>query len=620
MRAYIAKLILGILCVLAVLPVAAAEKVTFEASSPLTVAVGEAFRVEFMLNANPDRDTFKAPSFEGFDVLAGPAVSTGSSMQIINGSVSKSVSYTITYVLLPQASGNVTVGSAEIVVDGTTYRTRALPIEIVNEGAAASSHREDEAQSREQIESSDAQKRIGKDDILLRAIVSKTTTYKNEPLRVSFKLYSRVPYVNIIPDAAPSFNGFWAQDLITDPNAVRGGRETYNGRVYDTQVVYDYLLYPQQTGTLTIDPVQMTGMAQVVVQSRRNADPFFGGGHEVYNVPRKVQSQRVTINVKPLPAAAPASFNGAVGNFTMESQLPSERIAANSGATFTVKISGTGNLTFVQAPKLSLPTSFEQYNVKTTESINAMTSGISGYRQFEYPFIARAEGSFEIEPIEFTYFDPQRMQYVTLQSKAMTLEVMPDEKGGGDAVVMQGRGMSKEEVKMLGQDIRFIKLGSAQLRASRSPFLFSGVYWSILVAILVLFGALYVVLRKQIRESRNVALVRGKRASKVAVQRFRLAKRYMEEHDRHAFYEEMLRALWGYMSDKFNIPVANLTKENVREELAKRNVAADDTQRFTDIITHCDEAQYSPSTSAQMSEVYSAGVDLISRIEAVIKR
>ena len=436
---------------------------------------------------------------------------------------------------------------------------------------------------------------------------------------MAFKLYTRVPYVNLVPESAPSFNGFWSQDL-SDPNGARVGRETYNGKVYETRVLYDYLLYPQQVGTLSIDPVEMTVVAQVVVQSR-NADPFFGSGREVFNVPRKVQSQRTSVSVKALPAGAPASFSGAVGNFTMDAQFPSERIAANSGATVTVKISGTGNLTFVQAPKLPLPTSFEQYNVKTTESINASSSGISGYRQFEYPFIARAEGTYDLEPVEFTFFDPQRMQYVTLKSKPLTLEITPDTRGGsGDAVVMQGRGMSKEEVKLLGQDIRFIKLGGAQLRSERVPFIFSAAYWILLVGVLVLFAMIYIALRRQIRESQNVALVRGKRANKVAVQRFRAAKRYMEEQNRHAFYEEMLRALWGYMSDKFNIPVANLTKENVREELHKRGVSSEDSQRFTAIITQCDEAQYSPVESARMGDVYSEGVNLISRIESVIKR
>lgn len=618
MRDFVAKISLTALFVLAIFSASAAEKVTFEANSPLTVAVGEAFRVEFALNAKPDGDTFKAPSFEGFDVLAGPAISQGSSVQIVNGSMTKSVSYTYTFVLLPQAAGNVTIGAAEVKVDGSSYRTRPLPIEIVNEGEGSRAQQQQGGSNRADDTQADAQSRIGKDDILLRAVVSRSSVYKNEPLHVAFKLYTRVPYVNIVPESAPSFNGFWSQDL-SDPNSARVGRETYAGKVYETRVLYDYLLYPQQVGSLTIDPVDMTVVAQVVVQSR-HADPFFGGGREVFNVPRKVQSQRATVQVKALPAGAPASFSGAVGNFTMNTQFPSERIAANSGATVTVKISGTGNLTFVQAPKLPLPTSFEQYNVKTTESINTLATGISGYRQFEYPFIARAEGTYDIEPIEFTYFDPQRVQYVTLKSKPLTLEITPDARGGGDAVVMQGRGMSKEEVKMLGQDIRFIKLGGAQLRSERVPFIFSAAYWILLLGVLALFTMIYVALRKQIRESQNVALVRGKRANKVAVQRFRAAKRYMEEQNRHAFYEEMLRALWGYMSDKFNIPVANLTKENVREELHKRGVSSEDSQRFTDIITRCDEAQYSPVESARMNDVYSEGVNLISRIESVIKR
>lgn len=219
------------------------------------------------------------------------------------------------------------------------------------------------------------------------------------------------------------------------------------------------------------------------MQNSRNMDPFFGGGPDIYNVPRKVATQRVTVNVKELPAGAPESFSGAVGNYTMEATLPETHLAANSAATYTVKISGTGNLTFVQAPKLTLPGSFEQYNVKTTESLKSSVAGTSGYRQFEYPFIARAEGTYDIEPVEFSYFSPERMQYVTLRSKALTLDITPDAKGGGDAaLVMQGRGMSKEEVKLLGQDIRFIKLGGAGLRPMRSPFLFSAAYWVLLGA------------------------------------------------------------------------------------------------------------------------------------------
>ncbi len=619
MRDFIAKITLTALSVLAIFSASAAGKVTFEASSPLTVAVGEPFRMEFALNAKPDEDSFTAPDFEGFDVIAGPAVSSGSSIQIVNGSMSKSVNYTITYVLLPQSAGNVTVGAAQVSVDGTAYRTNPLLIEIVDEGAAGGGRRQ-QTQAAERQPQADVQSRVAGDDILLRASVSRSSVYKGEPLRVVFKLYQRVDIIGFESAKFPSFNGFWAQELTAD-NPQRG-RETLNGKVYDTMVVKEYLLYPQQAGTLTIDPAEVTAVARVVVQGSRSMDPFgFGGGPEFYNVPRKVQSQKLNITVKALPAGAPASFSGAVGRFTMNATPPADRLSANSAATYTVKIAGTGNLTFVQAPKLTLPASFEQYNVKTTESINTSAAGATGYRQFEYPFIARAEGSYDIEPVEFSFFDPDRMQYVSLQTKPLALEITPDAKGGsGEPYVMQGRGMSKEEVRMLGQDIRFIKLGGAQLRAQRSPFVFSGAYFGVLAAILLLFAAVYSSLRKRIRDSQNMALLRGKRANKIAVQRFRMAKKYMTEQNRHAFYEEMLRALWGYMSDKFNIPVANLTKENVREELHKRGVASEDTLRFTEIITQCDEAQYSPVASARMCDVYAEGVDLISRIESVIKR
>ncbi len=214
------------------------------------------------------------------------------------------------------------------------------------------------------------------------------------------------------------------------------------------------------------------------------------------------------------------------------------------------------------------------------------------------------------------------MQYRTLETKPLALEILPDAKGGGasDAVVLPGRGLSKEEVKLLGEDIRFIKMGAARLRPQQTPLLFSGAYWGLLGLLGLLFAGLYAALRRRILESQNLVLVRGRRANKVALQRFRAARRYMELQERHAFYEEMLRALWGYMSDKFNIPVANLTKENVREELHKRGISAEESQRFTAIITRCDEAQYAPAATSSMHEVYASGVELLSEIEAKIKR
>ncbi|MBQ1204910.1 MAG: BatD family protein, partial [Alistipes sp.] len=270
------KLTIVVLLLVQVLTAWAAGKPVFEVSTPLTVAVGEAFRVEFALNAKPDEDSFRAPQFEGFDVLAGPAVSTGSSIQIINGTMSKSVNCTYTFVLLPKSAGNYTIGVAEVVVDGETVRSNPQPIEVVDEGAVQSPQGST-TQRNEQRESnrSAAQSRVAEDDVLLRAVVSKQSVYKNEPLHVTYKLYTRVPFVDYSFEATPTFNGFWAQDLVNKNANAQSSRETLNGKVYESYVLGDWLLYPQQAGELRIDPMGMTIVAQVVVQSR-NFDPFFG--------------------------------------------------------------------------------------------------------------------------------------------------------------------------------------------------------------------------------------------------------------------------------------------------------------------------------------------------------
>ena len=601
---------LTLLMVLGAAVAVADEKVSFEVKAPMVVAKGEAVRIEFSLNAKPDEGSFTAPSFEGVDVIAGPAVSQGSSIQIVGGQMTRSSNYTITYVLLPQQEGNFTINAASVRVGKSEYKTKALPIEVVDEVPSGSGGK----QAAQSGQTADVQQQVGKDDILLRMVLSRTTAFKGEPIRATLKLYYRVNLRGDNGSKFPSFNGFWAQEIEQDGQPQR---ERYNGKVYETQIIKEYLLYPQQSGELTIEPAELNVVAQVMVQSP-NPDPFFGGGHEVYDVRRSLRTAPVKVTVRDLPTGAPASFSGAVGKFAMASNVPSTELAANSAATYTIKISGTGNLSFVQAPKLTLPSSFEQYNVKTTESMKTTAAGTTGYRQFEYPFIARAEGEYEIAPVEFTYFNPDTKQYITLSTARLSINVTPDAGGGGSAQVVTG--LSKEDVKLLGQDIRFIKLGRGNLHLQGRPFMGSTLYFVLLAAIVGVFAGAYVALRKRIRDRQNAVLMRGKRANKVAVQRFRTAAKFMKEENRHAFYEEMLRALWGYMSDKFNIPVANLTKENVREELNKRGVSQELSQCFSEIISRCDEAQYSPLAGARMCDVYNEGVDFISKLESVIKK
>lgn len=614
MKAFFRHLVLILGMVLWTTLALAAEKVSFTANAPMLVAAGEAFRVEFKLNAKPDDDTFEAPSFEGFDVIAGPSVYRGSSVQYINGSVTQTHEYTYTYVLMPTQTGTFTIGVAEVLVDDTPYRTSPVKVEVIREeeqpGAASGTERPRE-------EASTPRGQVADDDILLRVTLSRSSVYKGEPVLAAIKLYRRITLVGLNDAKFPAFNGFWTQELNAENYPQQ--RETISGKIYESVVLREYLLYPQQAGALTIEPAEVEAVAQVVVQNNRSRDPFFGNMPDIYNVNRKVRSPKVTLQVKELPAGAPASFTGAVGHFTLNDTPPSTQLAANSAATYTLRLSGSGNLRFLQAPKLSLPASFEQYDVKTTEQIKSSAGGATGYRQFEYPFIARAEGEYEIPPVEFTYFDPKKGQYVTLATQPLMLNITPDERGGSSEARIV-KGLTKEEVRLLGEDIRFIKSGNPHLKPQGQPLLFSGFYFLWVILILVGFVALFLLLRKQIRDSRNAVLVRGKRASKVAVQRFRAAKRAMQEENRYAFYEEMSRALWGYMSDKFNIPVANLTKENVREELLKRGVNADEAQSFCSIITRCEEAQYAPMASARMSDVYKEGVELISHLESIIKK
>lgn len=586
--------------------------VSFEINTPLMVTAGEMFRVEFVLtNAEPDEGSFKVPSFEGLEVLAGPTTATGHSFQSINGVSSSKSTFTITYVVMGQTAGNITISEAEVAVKGKRYKTKATPIEVV-----AQSAKRDEQAAAEQ--GTAVQNQIAQDDILLRLNLSRNNVYQGEPIRASLTLYTRASIAGFEDVKLPSFNGFWSQELPVDN--YRATRQTVDGKVYDSQIIKEYLLYPQQTGTLSIESADITAVAQVVMRTNRAFDPFFGGGSEVYNVPRKLSTGRVNVTVKELPAGAPASFTGAVGAFTMDTQLPATELKANSAASYTVKIAGTGNLTFLQAPKLSLPSSFELYDVRSTESIHSTTAGTTGYRQFEYPFIARAEGEYDIPAIEFSYFSPEKNAYVTLSSAALTLNVAPDGSAGTATPQQIITGTSKEGVRQLGSDIRFIKLGEPALRAVAAPLMLSTTYFVIVVLILIAAIAAYFILRRVIRDSKNTVLVRNRRANKVAVQRFRAAERFMREQNRHAFFEEMLRALWGYMSDKLNIPVSNLTKENIREELQRRGCSAEDAHHFTEIISRCDEAQYSPAESVQMSDVYAEGVNIISRIESIIKR
>jgi hypothetical protein len=602
MKAILRKIVALSLLICSALVAWGEEKISFKADAPMIVSMGEPFRINFELNTKPERDTFEGPSFEGFEILAGPQSSTSSSTQWVNGKTTSSYAYTITYVLMPQRKGTFTIGAASIEAKKRRYSTQPIAIEV-REGRQESNPNES-AESR-------ATNSIQKDDLLLRFEVSKNSVYKGEPVRALLRLYTRVDNIQVEQSKLPAFNGFWSQQVDIEQGPFR---EVVNGKIYNAYNIAEYLLYPQKDGVITIEPAEMTILAQVVVQIHQS---FFGGIPEAYNVRRELKTAPIKINVKPLPPA-PASFTGAVGRYTLSHNLTATTVPANSAATLQLKISGTGNLKFINAPNVALPTSFDLYEVKSEEQIENRASGSVGYRRFDYPFIVRAEGTYDIEPIEFTFFDAEKGKYTTLTTPPLKIEVTPD---GSATAAPQGIvvGPTREDVRLLGEDIRFIKPGKSNLRADIAPFVLSQSYWLTMLLLVVVAVVVYCIVRKYLRDRSNVVLVKGKRANKMAVKRFRIAEKYKREQDRRAFYEEMLRAMWGYLGDRFNIPVADLTREVVRQMLSTRGATAE-AEAIIAVIARCEEAQYSPAATAAMEEIYEEGVDAVSKIESAIKK
>ena len=587
-------------------------QVSFKVDAPALTALGQPFRVEFSVDAEPERNSFKAPDFEGFEVLAGPSVSTGHSVQFVNGRKSASYTCTYTYVLMPAEAGKYTIGAASITVEDKRYTTTPQPIEVI---AEKESERPAAQSGGDVKQKSSPESRISKDDILLRLKLSDREVYKGEAIRASLVLYTRVNITDVSDVNIPSFDGFWSQELTFDNIP---SREEYNGRIYETHKITEMLLSPQQSGSITIPAASMTVRTPVEVQSNnRHFDPFFGS-RQIHYVTKQLKSEPIVVNVKEFPQGAPRSFKGAVGDFRISYRMPSSEIESNSADQFELTISGSGNLKFITAPRITLPDSFELYDTKIVDNIKATASGTSGSITYTYPFVARSAGEFTIAPIEFSYFDPESAQYKSLTTEPFTITIKDDGSKPASTTVDNYLNFGTT-MRQLDKDIRFIHIGALPAKRA-SVLIFSPVYWLVAVVLLAIFVVVYVLMRKRIRDNRNIVARRMKRADKVAIQRLRMAERSMNDGNRHAFYEETLRAMWGYISDKFNIPVASLTKEKIREELYRRGVAMAVAEQFCEIISRSEEAQYAPTTDGEMSVVYADAIDVMTKIEDVVKR
>ncbi len=635
------RLIFSILTLLGTVwaSVATAQRdVTFEVAAPTAVETDELFRIEFVVNAIKDVE-FTPPTIEGFEVMAGPSISSGWNISMVNGESTRTETTTYTYVLQGLTPGLHTISAAQAKVSGRVFSTKPVTIEVVGgggasgggggsvsgqsgAGAASGSGSGSGSGARSGAEQGQGSApEIAADDAFIRATANRTEVYKGEPVVVTFKFYRRIN-AGFEEPKFPSFNGFWQQDIT--PAESEQQRETYNNRVYDTWVLKEYLLYPQQSGILTIEPFEATvnALYQVRTTTPRNIfDQIMGGGQDIREVRKKIGSQPIRIEVRDWPEdGRPESFDGAVGEFRLESTPPASAMSANTSGTYTLRLSGTGNFPLIRAPQLSMPQSFEQFNIRSSDNIRNTRTGTSGYREFSYPFIPRSDGLYAIPALEFSYFDPGQRRYVTLSSRETSIEVAADTTAVTTPSGGLVSGVSREDLRVFGQDIQFIKRGSAGLHPKGRTFMWSPLYISLMVFFVVLFVVGFLVLPRYVRNMQSDRFVRGKRANKMALRRFRAAENAMKRDDRHGFYDEMLKALWGYMSDKFDITMADLTKDRVREELFERNIPETQSVEYVRIISECEEAQYSPVSSSRMSELYHDGVALVSELESTIKR
>ena len=585
-----------------------ADGITFSANAPEVVVSGDQFRLSFTVNSQKVRD-FRAPNMKGFEVLMGPSRST--QYQNYNGVVTNSI--TFTYILMAGKEGTYTIPGATIVADGNNYTSNSVEIKVLPPDQSSSS-----AGSSNSARSSRNQANSGKitdKELFMTATASKTNVYEQEAILLTYKVYTQVNLTALDGDI-PDLKGFHTQEVEL-PNQKTYSLEHYNGRNYNTLVWRQLVLFPQQTGKIEIPSVTFEGTVSQMVASADPFDAFFNGGNYV-KITKNIVTPKLTINVKELPAGKPANFSGGVGEFTLSSSINTQELKTNDAVTIKLVISGTGNMKLINTPEVGFPQDFEIYDPKVENKFNLTRNGLSGNKVIEYLAIPRHAGVYTIPPIEFSYFDLKSQSYKTLKTDAYTLNVA---KGEGNSDQVVANFTSKEDLKVLGQDIRYIKTGDTHLTKKDDYFFGSISYYLWYIIPLGLFIAFLAINRKQAMENANVAKVRTKKANKVATKRMKNAGKLLAEKKSEAFYDEVLKALWGYISDKLSMPVSQLSKDNIEEKLQKHQVNEELIKEFINNLNECEFARYAPGNQDEkMDKIYTSAIDVISKMENSIKR
>ncbi|MBQ0006552.1 MAG: protein BatD [Alistipes sp.] len=583
----------------------AAMAQNLEVDAPTVVTDAEIFKVVY--TATGKVDGFNNPDFSNFQVLAGPSQSTMSSTNIINGKVTQSYQVSFTFMLQASAVGKYTISPATVEIDGKTVSSRSVTIEVVKDTDAASA-----GSQGQHSQSSSSKTNTGVGDIQLRLSLNKTSVVKGEPVIATLKLYSRASISGFEDVRFPSFDGFWNQEIET-PQNVEFRRETLNGTIYDAALLRKWMLLPQKSGEIVIDPAELVCAVQVRNSSSAGRSIFDDFFDSYETVRKRVTTPAVQVNVKDLPSGAPKSFTGGVGSFQMNVKVTPESVKSHEAASLVVTISGTGNINLIDAPSFAFPPDFEAYDVKRSENVRAEAGGTSGTKSFEYPFIPRSHGEFAIGPVEFSYYNVKTGKYETLSSGGIPFTV---EKGSTSDAMVMSSGSDKQSVRVLGEDIRFIRTAVPALNVGAAFMVASPLMLILLSAAVLIFIILSLTLKKYMKMKADVAGVRNRKANSVARARLKNAGSYLKQNLPSAFYEELHRALEGYVSDKFRLTMTDLNRDTIRQALVEAGRSEEMVTRLLALLDACDYARYAPSSQAEtMENHYKEAMEVISGIE-----
>ena len=578
-------------------------------SAPSRVSAGENFRIAYTINTQ-DVEDFKAGNIpSGLELIAGPYTSQQSSYQMINGHTSSSSSITFTFTLYAGKDGSFVVSPAHARIRGKWVASRPVRITVSgrarNGGGAPQMHQDAGGQQEEIAPAGSA---ITGKDLFIKVTANKYRVHEQEPVLLTYKVYTLVDLTQL-EGKMPDLTGFHSQEIPL-PQQKSFHVERVNGRPYRCVTWSQYLMYPQMTGALKIPSITFKG---IVVQQNRNVDPFeafFNGGSGYVEVKRNIVAPGVDIQVDPLPAK-PVGFSGGVGKFSISAKLDKNEVKAGDPVTLRVVISGLGNLKLIKQPVVEFPKGFDKYDPKITDKTKLTNAGVGGSMVYDYLAVPRNQGTYTIPSVSFIYYDVNANAYKTLHTQQFVVHVAP-----GD-----GKGSSESFDNPEDNDIHALRTGPSDSTSVGDFFLGSAAYWISLLLPLIAFVVLLIIFRQRAIENADVVKMRGKRANKIARKRLKKASRLMFEHNSAEFYDEVLRALWGYVSYKLNMPVESLSKENIKEKLASRGVNEDIIGKFISALEECEFERYAPGDEAgNMEKTFQSAMTAIIEIEDVMKK